>query len=105
MDHLGENWKGFSHDGRFEEGNYLAIVAGFEWGVGVYPVTGYCYELVVEYEGEDDFCFYTGFLSPIFGCSGDNQWLQVAPELRLTDNNTGVKEIPRAEWRRKYANQ
>ena len=101
VDHLGENWKGFSHDGRFEEDNFLVIVAGVEYGVGVYPRSGHCYEMVVEYEGESELCFYTGF--PPYWCVGEGKWLQVTPELRLLDNNA-VREIPRAEWRTKYAN-
>ena len=105
-DHLGESWVGFSHDGRFEKDNFLVLVAGFEYDARVYPRTGYCYEMVVEYEGESELCFYTHLypLPPWSLCSADDEWLQVAPELRLVDNGA-VRDIPKAEWRRRYANQ
>ena len=93
IDLLGENWKGFSHDGRFEKENFIAAVAGYEYGVGVYPSSGHCYEMVVEYEGESELCFYTGYFQPLY-CWGSDSWTQETPELRLMDNSTGVREIP-----------
>lgn len=103
--HLGESWVGFSHDGRFEKDNFIALVAGFERGAGLYPRTGYCYEAVVGYEGESELCLYTSIIAPLW-CSGggDEWWLQVIPELRLLDNDA-VRDIPKAEWRRRYANR
>ena len=99
---MGENWKGFSHDGRFEEDNFIALVAGFEYDVGVYARAGYCYEMVVEYEGESELCYYTGF--PPYLCFGEDVWSQLTPELRLPDNSA-VRSIPREEWRRKYGDR
>ena len=58
--------------------------------------------MVVEYEDEAELCFYTGF--PPYLCFGDDVWLQVTPELRVLDNSA-ARNIPRAEWRRKYGNE
>lgn len=60
----------------------------------------------MEYEGEDELCFYTHRwpLPPWSTCSGDDEWLQVAPELQQLDNGA-VRDILKAEYRRKYANR
>lgn len=97
MEHLGENWIGFSHDGRFREGNYIALVTGFDSESNETATReGYCYELIVEYEDSDEFCFYTLLFH--IGCAGSGAWEQVAPELRLVDPQS-FTFLDRYEWR------
>ena len=101
----GEYWQGFSQDGGFGEGNLLAMVGGFEVLVSTFPTNGNCYEMAVEYESQDEFCFYTGSWRPIFTCSGDEMWSQVTSQFRLVDTTSAMRDVPRAEWRRKYGNE
>lgn len=98
MEHLGENWKGFSHDGRFREGNFIALVTGFDSKLNDTSTReGYCYELIVQYEDSTEFCFYIGFIPP-FICEGEDMWEQITPELRLMEPFS-FEFLDRYEWR------
>ncbi len=101
IDHLGESWKAFSHDGRFQEGNFIAIVTGNEQSLISRLKDGHCYEMAVEYEGQSELCFYTGFI-PILNCASSNAWEQTTPEFRLLNNSTVIQRIPRNKWRELY---
>ena len=74
----GYSWKTLSLDGRFSENRYMANVTGLDSP----PTQEDRYQMVVRYEGEERFCYYTGVVSPLPGfCFGG--WTQVTPEFRL----------------------
>lgn len=72
-----DTWKTFSHDGRFTEDHYMVSVTGFDSP----PTQEGCYQMVVRYEGEESFCYYTGFPPPPGYCFGG--WWQNTPDLRI----------------------
>ena len=75
----GDTWKTFSSDGRFTESHYMASITGFDSS----PTQEGCYEMVVQYEGKELFCYYTGFVpAPPNICLG---WRQTTPDLRIVD--------------------
>ena len=73
----------YSHDGSFSEDHFMVIVPEV-------PGTrkGRCYEMVVEYQREEEYCYYTSVIGEVpylFSCIG---WEQVTPEFKLVSGSS-----------------
>ena len=95
----GEEWFTFSRDGSFSEDRKFVGVTGFsKW-----PKGSQCYEMVVRYEKETNYCYFIQLSNVprpnIPGhCSG---WRQNTREFYLVDKDAW-RLIPKDEWRRDY---
>ena len=91
----GESWYTFSKDGGFTESRKLIGVTNFRRP----PDDGRCFEMVVRYEKEQNYCYYIRNLpQPSGTCSG---WWQLTREFYLVDKDAS-RLIPKDEWRRDY---
>ena len=103
-DRDGETWYTFSKDGEFSESRTFVSVTGFAEP----PKGGRCYEMVVRYEGEADYCYSNSIIDPHW-LSGDGGrtwfctggWSQVSREFYTVDQ-AAWRLIPKDEWRREY---
>ena len=94
----GQTWRKFSYNGQFGEEHYLAGVSGF----GETPIEDECYEMVVEYWLEEDYCYSISYFNirPFpFSCNG---WEQTTPEFYIVDTGA-VQKLSLHELRQKYA--
>ena len=97
----GKSWYTFSSDGKFNSSRFMVSVTGFPATSA--PSVGTCYEMVVRFEGNAEFCYWLRSLytpprllgSP---CSG---WEQVTPEFKLA-SATSAYRITRLSERWKY---
>ena len=98
---LGETWRTFSKDGRFDKDRVFVSIGGMKA-----IREGECYEMSLDYEGEESFCYWTecdpaveDIQRVIGGCSCG--WTQMTHEFYLASPDA-IRYIPKYEWRRDY---
>lgn len=97
----GETWFTFSRDGEFSKDRKFISITGFSKN----PNGGQCYEMVVTYEKEANYCYYVKLnnvpIPNIPGHCPSSGWWQDTREFYLVDKDAW-RLIPKDEWRRDY---
>ena len=95
----------FSHTGAFGKSHYLVGVEGFDKE----PLNKQCYEMVVTYQGKEDYCYWSGYVAPLpllpgeSRCDRFGEWPQDTPMFKLV-NVKASRPITARLWRQKYSN-